>query len=136
MYLFLDSCIIIYSLEASSPFHEKVHNFLNTFHKKHANCQLVVSKLSILECRVKPLRDKNKRLLHQYDDFFNAPGLISLEIDSTVLELATALRVEYNIRTPDAIQAASCLTLPKKAYFLTSDQGFKKIGQLNTLFLN
>jgi predicted nucleic acid-binding protein len=39
------------------------------------------------------------------------------------------------LRTPDALQAASCLQLGAKHIFLTGDAGFRKVAGLNVKVL-
>jgi hypothetical protein len=60
--LYLDSCCIIYLVEAASPFHAKVAQRVLS-HRADPTAVLVTSRLSQLECRVKPLRDGDTKLL-------------------------------------------------------------------------
>ena len=86
---------------------------------------VVVSRLSVLECRVKPLRDGDLALLKMYDDFFAAIHIV--ELSAEVVDKATELRVRHGLKTPDALQAASALTLPGDAFFVTADVGFARV---------
>ena len=70
--------------------------------------------------------------------FFDARPLIYVvwvELSKDVVELATAIRVKHALRTPDALQAASCLQLGEKHLFLTGDVAFRKITGLNVKVL-
>ena len=66
-----------------------------------------------------------------FDAFFSRPDLVWVELGKDVVELATAIRVKHGLRTPDALQAASCLQLGAKHIFLTGDTAFRKVAGLN-----
>lgn len=131
--IFLDACIIIYWAESAEPFYSKLLFQLDNIAKQYPEHYLVVSRLSLLECLVKPMRDNNKKILSTYQDFFRNSELTILEIDSDVIDIATQLRAQYNLRSPDAIQAASCLSLNKEHLFLTNDKQFSSITELRTV---
>jgi predicted nucleic acid-binding protein len=82
--------------------------------------QLMVSDLTKLECRVKPIKDKNMLLLEDYDLFFNESAII-LSLSSEVIEKATEIRANYNFNTPDSIHLA-CATISKAEFFITNDK--------------
>jgi len=67
------------------------------------------SRLTRLECRVRPLRDGNLGLLAVYDGFFSAGRLALGELSAAVIELATELRARYWFSTPDAIHLATAI---------------------------
>jgi predicted nucleic acid-binding protein len=48
-----------------------------------------------------------------------------------VVELAAALCVSHGLRTPDALQAASCLQLGDEHLFMTGDKAFTKVVGLH-----
>jgi predicted nucleic acid-binding protein len=86
---------------------------------------IVTSRLSQLECRVRPLREKTQPLLSHYDFLFAKSGLQVIEISSWIVERATALRADYNFRTPDAIHLATALEFGADR-FLTRDKGLTR----------
>jgi hypothetical protein len=61
---------------------------------------LLTSRLTRLECRVKPLRQGDTALLALYDAFFTSVEVLLLEITGPVLEKATELRAHLNLKTP------------------------------------
>ncbi len=133
--VFLDACIIIYWAESGEPFYSKLLLQLDHIAKQYPEHNLVISRLSLLECLVKPIRDNSKKILSIYQDFFRNSQLTILEIDSVVIEIATQLRAQYNLRSPDAIQAASCLSMNKEHLFLTNDKQFNLVAELRTVML-
>ena len=103
--------------------------------KKHVDLQAAVSRLSWLECRIRPLRNNEPLSLAAYDSFFAQPDLIWVELSKDVVELAAAIRATHGLRTPDALQAACCLQLGPDHLFFTGDQGFKKVTGLKVKLL-
>jgi predicted nucleic acid-binding protein len=59
-------------------------------------------------------------------------------VESTreVVELAAAIRVKHGLRTPAALQAASCLQLGPRHIFLTGDAALKRVAGLNATLLS
>jgi uncharacterized protein len=89
---------------------------------------LGTSRLSRLECRVKPLRTGDSALLTLYDAFFASSEIALLEIDAAVIEKATELRAALNLKTPDAIHLASAITA-KATGCLTGDRAFLRCNE-------
>lgn len=106
--LYIDTCRIIYLIEASSPFHAAVAQRL-TAYRATPNATLVTSRLARLECRTKPLRDNDPVLLQRYETFFRAQRFRLLEVSPTVIERATELRARYGFKTPDALHLATAI---------------------------
>ena len=94
-----------------------------------------VSRLSWLECRVRPARTHDLATLAMFDAFFARPDLVWVELGRDVVELATAIRISDGLRTADSLQAACCLQLGAKHIFLTGDAGFKRVAGLNVKVL-
>ena len=130
MILFLDACALIYRVEEVAPWNARVTKLLADLRRRHAGLQLAVSRLSYLECRVQPLRDGDEDLARRYDALFAAPDLHTIELDANVIEGATRIRAQFGLRTPDAIQAASCLSLNVEHIFLTNDFAFPRVPGL------
>ena len=135
MIVFFDASALIYLVEGAEPFASRVRSALITLTKKHPQIGAAVSRLSWLECRVRPARNNELATLAKFDAFFARPDLVWVELGKNVVELATAVRVRYGLRTPDALQAASCLQLGARHLFLTGDVAFKKVAELNTKML-
>jgi predicted nucleic acid-binding protein len=133
--VFLDACALIYRVEEVAPWNRRVAQLLAAYLRKHAGLRLVVSRLSQLECRVQPLRESETDLLARYDALFSAPDLQTVEIDANVIEGATEIRARFGLRTPDAIQAASCLSLDESHVFVTNDRTFTRVPKLSAVLL-
>ena len=60
-----------------------------------------------IESRLQVLRDARDDLLAVYDRYFNACELIPF--DRVLFELASRLRIDHRIKTPDALHLAGAL---------------------------
>ena len=136
MNLFLDACAIIYLIEAEDPFYSKVQKTLHIIADENPDTSIIISRLSVLECLVNPLRQQENFIIEQYRSFFAREDLQIIELAPEVIEKALWLRVRYNLRTPDALQAASALSLSRgELIFLTGDKSFTKVIELNVRIL-
>ncbi len=136
MIAFLDTCAIIYWVEMRDPQYQQFADKLHRLRKEYGLFTFAASELSLLECRVKPLREKNTAVLQRYQNFFVAEDLNLIPISLTVIDRAATLRADYNMPTPDAIQAAAAfLITDSKVIFITGDKAFKKIPHLHVLLV-
>ena len=135
MTLFLDACVLIYWMESVEPFYSELINNLQNLRCQYPEAKFAVSRLSWLECRVKPLRDKDQFLLELYQQFFATNDLKIIELDAQVVDIATGLRAKYNVRTSDALQVASALAISDSVLFITGDIKLKRIQDLDVLCL-
>lgn len=131
MILFLDANIIIYRVEAVEPFNQRVLAEVQGLVTQHRNVGIAVSRLSMMECLVKPLREQNSADVERYRGFFASTGLQIIEVSSMVIETATLIRAHHGLRTPDAIQAASAMSIRGPVMFITGDRQFSKVPGLN-----
>ena len=69
MKLFLDACSIIYLIESKQQQGQATRLLLEKALQNKT--QLIVSRLSFLECRVLPLKENNTELLARYNRFFS-----------------------------------------------------------------
>jgi predicted nucleic acid-binding protein len=132
---FFDASALIYLVEGKAPFGSKVRKELAAAANKDPDLGLAVSRLTWLECRVGPMKANDTAALAAFDAFFARPDLVWVEMTRDVVELAAAIRVKHGLRTPDALQAASCLQLGANHLFLTGDPVFKRVGGLKVKLL-
>ena len=135
MIAFFDASALIYLIEGADPFAARLRKELTALAKKHPDLGAAASRLSGLECRVGPLRANDSATLALYDGFFVRPDLAWVELSREVVELAAAIRVQTGLKTPDALQAASCLQLGGDHLFLTGDRAFRRVSGLNVKVL-
>lgn len=135
MIAFFDASALIYLIEGREPFAGKVRRELAASARKHPEMGAAVSRLTWLECRVGPMKSNDNTTLAVFDTFFARPDLVWVELTRNVVELAAAIRVKHGLRTPDALQAASCLQLGSEHLFLSGDSAFQRVSGLNVKVL-
>ena len=115
MRVYLDSAPVIYAVERVSGYVAEVDAILSA-----ADVVQVASDLTRLECRVKPIRDSDRDLLADYDEYFGRTVSEIVALSRVVVDRATEIRASYGFRTPDAIHLASALE-SNCDLFLTND---------------
>ena len=125
--VFLDTAPLIYFIEGHSAY-QLILSRLFDFNDK-GGFSFVTSSVTLLEVLVKPLREGQKAIAEQYRDILTtAPGIEIFDVTTDIAEQAAQLRAKYNVRTPDAIQLATCIELGAD-YFLTNDNRLKAVGE-------
>lgn len=135
MIVFFDSSALIYLIEGNEPFATKIRKELAIAVKRHPDLVAGVSRLTWLECRVGPMKANDHATLASFDAFFARSDLVWVELTQQVVELAAAIRVKHGLKTPDSLQAASCLQLEASHLFLSGDVSFSRVAGLNVKIL-
>lgn len=104
--VYWDSCVVIYRLQAVSPWDQRVARAMEPIE----DLRLSVTDLTRLECRTQPLREKDQQSLALFDRFFAQPDVESIPMSRAVFDLATELRALHNLKTPDALHLAAAIT--------------------------
>ena len=136
MIAFLDACALIYKIEGAEPFASSTGKVLGELAISYPKIGTSLSRLTWLECRVGPMKSNNQGLLDTYDAFFALPDLKWIELSQIVVELAAHIRAAHGLKTPDSLQAASCLQLGRDHIFLTGDPLFSRVAGLNVRLLS
>ena len=127
MIAFLDASALIYLVEGEAPWAQATQATLQQLAGEAPDLALAVSRLSLLECRVAPLGRGDQACLDCFEALVAQPDLLVVELSAFVVELATQLRANHGLRTPDALQAACCLQLGPDAVMITGDAGFQRV---------
>jgi predicted nucleic acid-binding protein len=125
--IYFDTGIIIRLVEGVDRVRIPIEERLQAI--RDADRVAITSRLSRLECRCKPIREKRTDLLESYDVFFSSEDVVLQEIDAAVIEKATELRASFGLKIPDAIHVATAL-LCKVAAFWTVDQRLARFSWL------
>lgn len=133
MIAFFDASALIVVLEGRKPWVHGVKRALAELAATDPGMGTAVSRLSWLECRVGPLRRRDPTTLASFDAFFGRTDLIWVELTAAVVELATDLRGQHSLRTPDALQAACCLQLGDGAVMISGDASFRRVPGLRVV---
>lgn len=130
--LYLDTNLYIYFFENVPKFSDLIEDIFNVCSQN--KIQIIASQLLFTEILVKPLKI-NSQLTKAY---LNLPQSFPLpklqDVNHQIAIQAAQLRADFNLRSPDAIHAATALE-SKVDYFITSDKQFKKIKSLPSIIL-
>jgi predicted nucleic acid-binding protein len=98
--VFLDTCIVIDLVEGRPEQQVQLESLI-------LGKQVLSSELVQMEPRLQAVRDKRDDLLAVYDSYFANYELVPF--DRTMFDLATRLRIDHRIKTPDALHLAAAL---------------------------
>jgi predicted nucleic acid-binding protein len=130
--VYVDTNPVIYSMEKHADYWGVLRPLWAAASAR--TLQLVASELLVLETLVGPRKAKNEALLSDYEQLFASPDIRICPVSSRVLRLASELRADTGIKTPDAIHAATAL-IERCAHFLTNDGGFGRVPKLPVVLL-
>lgn len=130
----LDTMVFIYHFEENQAYSPLTFSIFESLEKGNFNG--ITSILTLLEILVKPKKENNLLLTERYKLLFETfPNLQVKEINENIADIASSLRANYNINTPDAIQIATSLEV-KADIFITNDVTLKKISEIKVLLLS
>ena len=97
---------------------------------------VVTSTLTITEVLVYPFRTGDSRLLTEYKDILlHSSHIRTLDITPDIAEKAAELRAKHNLKTPDAIQIATAISVGATT-FLTNDLRLRSVTGISILVLD
>ena len=130
----LDTSIFIFEVEESRKYIEIVHPVFQWLEKPESYG--ITSAVSMLELLVHPYRRSDLDTVNRFYALLSTyPNLHWVELTLPVADAAARLRAEFNLKTPDAIQAASAMSLQATG-FISSDPAFKRLDTLDVLVLD
>jgi len=130
----LDTMVFIYHFEKNQIYSPLTFSIFESLEK--GNFKGITSILTLLEILVKPKKENNSLLVERYKLLLETfPNLQVHEINENIADIASSLRANYNINTPDAIQIATSLDA-KADIFITNDVNLKKISEIKVLLLS
>ena len=106
MLIYLDSVICIYAVEGAPSFQTRARARLTAM---AASDQPVLSDLTWLECRVKPLRQKDAIALADMEAFLSGSDVIRVSMPTSVFERACRIRALHNFKLGDALHLAAAV---------------------------
>ena len=129
----LDTSVFIYHVEPSADYAalaEEVFRWL----EKPGNAG-VTSSITMTEVLVGPYRNGDETLALQYLGLFSTfPNLTWVAPDLEIADRAARLRARYRLRTPDAVQVATCICWGATG-FLTNDSDLKRLTEVEVAWL-
>jgi predicted nucleic acid-binding protein len=132
--IYLDVNIWIYALEGYPGFGSDLAALFQAIDQGRLTA--VTSELSLAEALVKPIQDQNQSAQQLYQQAIAPRSNVEvIPIDRATLLIAAQLRATTRLKLPDAIHAATALNA-QCSTFLTNDQGFRNVSQLNAILLS
>lgn len=129
----IDTMVFIYLLEDHPVFSEVCGKILEQI--EIGNVKGITSVITLLEIMVKPKKDNKQAIADDYEMIIsNFPNLDVADVDMEISNIASTLRGNYNIKTPDAIQIATCIHKGGTAFF-TNDSMLKKVKEIEVVLL-
>jgi len=132
--IFLDTAPFIYFFEKHETYFKVLNNF---FHEVYSSgAQIITTLITYIELITLPARQKDTRLVNKYRNYLSHSGNINLlPLDITIADEIVRLRAKYGLKTPDAIQLATAITVGAD-YVITNDKKWKSIKGLNVLLVS
>ena len=132
--IFLDTAPIIYFIENHPQFSDIVEVFIEQLDQ--GNIQGIISPVTIAECLVNPLKNKDQKLQQDFVDFMLRQKSIRLkETDVNISIKAAQITANYNLKLPDALQVATAIIAGCDS-FLTNDKKLSRISELQILVIS
>ncbi len=104
------------------------------YSKSRAQADVVVSDLTRMECRMRPIRSNATALLADFDLFFAAGTVEVVSLTRSVIDRATDLRARYGFKTPDAFHLAAAIDA-SCALFVTNDHRLDRCAEITVHIL-
>lgn len=133
MLIYLDSNMVIYLIEQPALFGPKASARLTAL--LAAGDKIIVSDLTPLECRSKPLAAADLLILRDYDYFFAHIAHQIGCLTTSVCDRATDIRGRYGFKTADALHLAAAVEAGCST-FLTNDVRLNRFADLTVEVLS
>ena len=130
----IDTSPFIYHLQDHPTYRAATAAIFAAVERGHPSA--VTSTVTMLELLVKPFKERNIELVNTiYALGSRYPNLLWVEPSLAVTERAAQLRARYNLRTPDAIQAATAI-VSYATGLITNDVALASVEDLDVLLLD
>ncbi len=131
--VYVDTSPVIYSVEENAMYSQLLEPLWDEL--KAGQLIVVSSELILLETLVVPLKNNDGALIAAYENILTMSDLDLFPITTQILREAAQLRATANLKTPDAIHAATALSI-NCAQFITNDFAFRRVPNLPVVVLD
>jgi len=129
----LDTSVVIYAVEANPKYFNLASRIFSWL---ESDGNAVTSTLAMTEALVRPYRLADIKTVDKFYSFLlTYPHLEWIEPTLHIADRAAQIRAEHNLRTPDAIQAATAIVSGATA-LISNDPVFRRIEFLKVLLLD
>lgn len=130
----LDSSVFIFEVEQNPKYVKLVHPIFRWLEEPRSRA--VTATVTMLELLVHPYRRSDIDAVNKFYALLSTyPGLQWAELTLSIADLGARLRAEHNLKTPDAIQAATAI-LSQATGFISNDRDFSRVEALEVLVLD
>jgi len=130
---YLDTVSIIYTVEEHSTYWSVLNDLWLA--RRTGEIDLVTSELTLLETLVRPLRDNDSELRLAYERLLTGSDFELVPISSSILRIGAKHRATHNLKTPDAIHAATA-SVSECSHFVTNDPAFRRLENIEVIILS
>ena len=96
----------------------------------------VTSTLTMLELLVQPYRENDEESVDRFYALLSTyPRLEWIDTTLDIADHAARIRASFNLRTPDAVQAATAIAAHATG-FISNDPVFRRVSEFETLILD
>lgn len=131
--IYIDTSVVIYTVEGNPDYYSLLQPLWLKF--QTGELEIISSELILMETLVVPLRNANNALIADYEQLLLSSEMRLIPISQAVLRQAAILRATTNLKTPDAIHAATALSV-NCTQFITNDKGFRNVSGLPVVVLS
>jgi predicted nucleic acid-binding protein len=131
--VYVDTSVVIYTFEENTDYFSLLQPLWTKFQAQEI--ELISSELILMEVLIVPLRNNNNSLVNDYEELLLNSEMQLIPIDRSILRQAANLRATTNLKTPDAIHAATAISV-NCDLFITNDKGFRNLSSLPTVILS
>ena len=131
--IFFDTAPLIYFLDKSPLYFDKVKNFL--FKSANDNSQFYTSVITDMEYVVNPYKNKNQQKIDNYYAFQNYLDIKKIDINTEIASFAGMLCSKYDfLKGLDALQIAAS-HFYNCDYFVTNDKALLQVTEIKNPLL-
>ncbi|MFN6473224.1 MAG: type II toxin-antitoxin system VapC family toxin [Nostoc sp. SerVER01] len=131
--IYIDTPVVIYSVEWNPDYYSLLQPLWLKF--QTGEIQIISSELILMETLVLPLKNNDTFLLNAYEELLLSENMQLVPINQSILRQAANIRATTNLKTPDAIHAATALSVNCNQ-FITNDKGFRNVPGLPVIILS
>jgi predicted nucleic acid-binding protein len=131
--IYADTSIFIYTMESHPDYWSILQPLWQQF--SEGKISIITSELTLMEVLVLPIRNYETDLINDYEILLSLPNIKLKTITQSILKKAAEIRANFNLKTPDAIHAATAI-LNDCTVFFTNDRGFGKVADLPVMIIN
>ncbi|MBN3885887.1 MAG: PIN domain-containing protein [Nostoc sp.] len=131
--IYIDTSVAIYTIEGNPDYYSLMQPLWSKFYA--GEIKIISSELILMEILVVPLRNGNNSLVADYEELLLSSQVQLIPISQSILRQSANLRATSNLKTPDAIHAATALSVNSNQ-FITNDKGFRNVPGLPVVILS